>query len=133
MLFTIEKLGSLGYPQQALAPEAIAEALASTHENLRRQYDEKRLAILEKLDALKALVDDPKNWWNQSPAHAEAVHNFQVFIGNIAHNFGDPAYGKIHAPANEAKRHAEIIEAISRYAEDRKAWAEVLARHGKPA
>ena len=130
MLFTIEKLGAMGYPRLSLSNEAIAAALESIHETLRQQYDQKRLVIQEKLDFLKALIHDRKNWWNRSPAHAEATHNFQVFMDNIERNFGtnSPCYDLINSSSNKTKRHAGIIEAIARYAEDGNAWGEMLAR-----
>ena len=135
MLFTIEKLSAMGYPKLSLSNEAIVEALESTHQTLRQQYNEKRLVIRKKLDFLKALVHDQKNWWNQSPAHAEAASNFQVFMDNIEHNFGDNSrcYDLINSSSNKAKRHAGIIEAIAHYAEDGKAWGKMLARAGKRA
>ena len=134
MLFTIEKLTGMGYPRLNLGNEAIAEALESTHETLRLQYNEKRLVIREKLNFLKALVHDLKNGW-ESPAHAEAANNFQVFMDNIEHNFGDNSrcYDLINSSSNKAKRHAEIVEAITRYVEDSKAWGEMLARSGRNA
>lgn len=130
MLFTVEKLSAMGYPRLSLSHEAIVEALESTHETLRQQYNEKRLVIREKLDFLKALIHGQKNWWNPSPAHAEAVSNFRAFMDNIEHNFGDnsPCYDLINSCSNKAKRHAGMVEAIARYAEDGKAWGELLAR-----
>lgn len=130
MLFTMVKLSAMGYPRLGLSNQAIAEALESTHETLRQQYNEKRLVIRGKLDLLKALVHDRKNWWNQSPAHAEASSHFQVFMDNIEHNFGDhsPCYDLINSCSNQTKRHAEIVVAIARYSEDGKAWDEMLAR-----
>lgn len=130
MLFTIEKLSALGYPRLSLSHETIVEALESTHETLRQQYNRKRLAIREKLDILKALVHDRKNWWNQFPAYTEAASNFQVFMDNMEHNFGADSrcYELINSCSNQAKRHAEIVAAIVSYSDDGKAWGEILAR-----
>lgn len=130
MLFTIEKLAGMGYPKRSLSNEAIVEALESTHATLLRQYNEKRRAIREKLDLLKTLVHDGEKWWSQSPAHAEAAHDFQAFTDNIEHNFGDgsPCYARIDSSAHQAERHAEILAAVARHAGDGKAWDEMLAR-----
>jgi hypothetical protein len=129
MLFTIVKLGAMGYPKRVLSNEAIVEALESTHATLLQQYNEKRLAIREKLGILKTLVHDRKNGW-ESPEHAHAAHHFQAFADNIEHNFGDGSrcYDLINSSSNKAKRHAGIVESIARYAEDGKAWNEMLAR-----
>jgi hypothetical protein len=130
MLFTIEKLSAMGYPNQILSNKTILETLESTHETLRQQYSEKRRVIREKLDFLKALVHAPENWWNRSPAHAEAVNNFQVFMDNIEYNFGanSPCYDLINSCSNKTQRHAGMVEAIARHAEDGKVWDAMLAQ-----
>jgi len=129
MLFTIEKLTGIGYPVLNLSNETIVEALESTHATLLQRYNQKRRVIREKLDLLKTLIHDRKNGW-ELPTHAEAAHNFQVFMDNIEHNFGDhsPCYDLINSRSNQAKRHAEIVVAIARYGEDGRAWGEMLAR-----
>ncbi len=126
MLFTMEKLTAMGYPEVELAAEAIAEALAATHADIELQYGEKRRLILEKLENLRAIAHHQNKWWNQSATHSDAVGNFRLFIDNIAHNFADRTYANI--AAGKARRHAEIVEAIARHAEDEAAWVEALVR-----
>jgi hypothetical protein len=129
MLFSIEKLIAMGYPQQALSNGLITETVETTDASMLQQYREKRLAISKKLSALKSIFQGHGNWWNQS-GYTDAAKNFNVFIANIEKNFGDNSagYDLIHSPDNKAKRHAEIIESISCYAEDRISWTEILAR-----
>ena len=129
MLFSIEKLITMGYPQQTLSNELIAQALEETHATMLQQYNDNHLVILEKFNLLKVYFHDQKNWWNRSPAHAEAANNFKVFIDNIEHNFGDQSagYKLINSSANKAKRHAGMIDGITCYAKDRLFWAETLA------
>jgi hypothetical protein len=130
MLFSIEKLTDLGYPEQTLSAELIAETVAATHTSMLQQYNLKRQAIAEKLDVLKILFDDQQHWWQQS-ANAETIHNFKIFIANIEHNFGQqsPGYALIHSAENKLKRHAEIIDSLACYKKDRISWEEALARH----
>lgn len=131
MLFSMEKLIAMGYPQQTLSNELIAAAVEATHASMLQQYKDKRQTILAKLNLLKAHFHQQNNWWNQSPAHAEAASHFNMFMANIEHNFGDKSAGceLINSSANKAKRHAVMIEGIACYAEDRLSWAEMLARH----
>jgi hypothetical protein len=131
MLFSIEKLIAMGYPQHALNNALIAATLDETHASMLQQYNDKRVAIAEKLSLLKALFLAQKHWWNQSPVHAEAASNFNLFIGNIEHNFGDKSagYELINSAANKTKRYAGMVEGIACYAEDRIFWTETLAKH----
>lgn len=131
MLFSIEKLIAMGYPQHALSNELIAQALEEIHAGMLQQYNYKHMIILNKLHSLKTLFHEQKNWWNQSPEHAAAANNFNVFIGNIEHNFGDRSagYELINSTDNKTKRYAGMIEGIACYAEDRLSWAKTLAKH----
>lgn len=132
MLFTVEKLVGMGYPGQSLSEETIAGIVQSTQATLREQYDQKRAAILEKLGQVKAVAHDDKHWWNRSAVHAEAVHNFDVFLDNIANNFSDAVHRRIHAPEHQTERLAAIGAAIAGYAKDREAWQEMLASRRHP-
>jgi len=129
MLFSIEKLIAMGYPQQTVNNEMIAEAVTTTHASILQQYNDKRLLIAAKLNTLKTLFQAQEHWWNRSTENAEANNNFKVFMANIEQNFGDhsAAYDLINSPANKAKRHAGIIEGIACYTQDRLSWAEILA------
>ena len=131
MLFSIEKLIAIGYPQHALGNELIAATLEETHASMLQQYNDKRVIIAEKLNLLKALFYAQKNWWNLSPEHAGAANKFNLFISNIEHNFGDKSagYELINSTANKTKRYSGMIEGIACYANDRLFWAEILAKH----
>lgn len=133
MLFTMEKLTAMGYPQRSLARESVAQEVEATHASLQQQYREKRQAILEKLHLLQALFHQRQKWWNRSAAYAEARAGFDAFMDNIALNFGESVFDALNSPANKARRHAAIVEAIARYAQDAKAWATALDRLGQRA
>jgi hypothetical protein len=130
MLFSMEKLIAMGFPRQTLSKELIAGTLHATYATMLQQYNEKRSLISEKLFLLKGYFHNQEKWWNQSPDHAEAASNFNGFLDNIEHNFGDKSagYELINCPANMAKRHAEMTEGIVCYAQDRSSWAATLAK-----
>lgn len=128
MLFSIENLITLGYPQQAQSTEIIAKIISETHSKLLQNYNDKRVLIAAKLNTLKILFQEDSHWWNLIADQGDAINNFKLFITNIEQNFGEQSagYKLINAPTNISKRHAEIIEGIARYTKDRLAWAEVL-------
>lgn len=129
MLFAIERLVALGYPQQRLAPAAIVEALEATHAGLLDTYNQRRQVIGEKLERLRAGLTTPRAWWSRAPEHATALRRFGTFAANIAHNFGADAagYARINDPAHWAERRAAMAEAIVGYRDDRAAWEAALA------
>jgi hypothetical protein len=131
MLFSIEKLTDIGYPKQALNEELVASIVEATHASMLQQYNDKRVTIQNKLDALRVMFSDHKNWWQQFSEYAASVNNFQVFMDNIEHNFGEQAlgYDLINSSTNKSKRHAEIIESINGYVNDRAQWETILAKY----
>jgi hypothetical protein len=135
MLFTIERLTTLGYPQQALPAATLAATLAAVHGEMLQKYEAKRRDTLEKLGRLQGVLDDPANWWNQSPEHAAAVANFAAFAANIDHNFGadSPCFDRIESAVNWEKWRADLLEAIVAYPDDAQAWGRALAGHDRAA
>lgn len=134
MLFTIERLCATGYPARHLDEAEIAAAVDATHAFLLARYETLQAVIQTRLDTLDGLLHDPARWWNRSPRHAEGVCRFAAFADNIRHNFSAAGGGpvQIHDPTHRAKRLADIAAAIAAYAEDRRAWAALLACHGHP-
>jgi hypothetical protein len=130
MLFSMEKLIAMGYPQQIISQELIAQTVETTHATIQKQYHGKRVSIVAKLNLLNILFNEQKNWWSQTFKHAETTNNFKTFISNIDHNFGDEStgYGLINSLANKEKRHAEIINSVACYAKDRLIWGTVLLK-----
>jgi hypothetical protein len=128
MLFSIEKLIAMGYPQVTPSNEIIAETVAATDASMLLQYNDKRQLIAAKLNILTTLFQDRQHWWNLSADHADAADNINAFMANIEHNFGDQSVGYklINSPENRAKRHAGIIDGIAGYAKDRLCWKELL-------
>ena len=128
MLFSIERLTALGYPENTHDEEAIATTLATVRAEMRVKYDAMRRDIVAKHHRLQSLLDDPAHWWNQSARHAAAMKQFRFFADNIAHNFGEdsPCHALLDSTANWKRWQAKLLEAILRYPEERRAWAAAL-------
>ncbi len=129
MLFSIERLTAMGFPQHNVPAEVVAATLAAVQADMQQKYNAKHRVILDKLGLLQGMLHDPANWWNQSADHVVAVENFKKFVGNMTHNFGEdsPCYDLINSAANWEKWRAKLHEAVNRYPEDSRAWQKILS------
>ncbi len=129
MLFSVERLTSLGFPGRPLTEDVIAATMDPVREEMLDRYNARQEAILNKLAQLEALLHEPARWWNTSDRHATAVANFVAFVGNVARNFGKAAsgYRRINSAEIWAKWRGDLIDAVQRYPEDRRAWEAALA------
>jgi len=128
MLFTIERLTALGFPQQTVSHETIAATLDAMHADMARQYRAKHAEIVKKLDALTTLFNNPAYWWH-APAHAGARDHFHMFLDNVQRNFGtdSPCHARIGPDANWQSWRTRQLAALSRFHADRRIWNEALA------
>lgn len=128
MLFTIEKLNQLGYPDKSFEQNTIAAALQETEQNLHQKYEAKHQQIMEKLETLKSVFNDASCWWNNNPDTVQAREQIYCFIKNINYNFGADSQGHalINSEPNQKKRHDEILRAIISYKDDRAIWEALL-------
>lgn len=128
MLFSMEKLTAMGYPDQSVPEQQIMQTLESTEQNIRQQYAAKQVQIQEKLQLMKSIFFDKDNWWNTTNGMESAKMNFTAFITNIEQNFGDASrcYELIDSDVIRDKRFKEMLEAISQYPADRQAWKNAL-------
>jgi len=129
MLFTIEKLTDLGYPENELSEDIIDKVLCETEEKIFKMYQDKHEQIKDKLTLLISVFNDRNNWWNSCSDFNDAKNSFDDFINNIEHNFGDKSYGYelISSKHHKKKRHSEILDAVMSYTADRAAWQKALA------
>jgi hypothetical protein len=133
MLFSIERLTAMGYPS---LPEAeIAATMMAVRDNMLIKYNARRQAIMERLDVLKAILRAPENWWNRSGAHGPALDDFEAFVDNVARNFGEDSssHVRINSAENWDKWRSDLLAAVCRYPEDRRAWDETLAARRRAA
>ena len=128
MLFTLERLTSMGYPSDAISQPVITEALKTTAQDIRQRYAAKQHEIMQKLDRLKSMVNDENNWWHTSTVVEPAMRYFIEFINNIEHNFDSTArsYELIDSEVNKNNRLEQMLQAILQYPADRQAWINTL-------
>jgi len=135
MLFSMQRLTALGYPGTALAADVVNEKLGAMQSEMREKYRSKQQAILQRLDLLKTLLHDAAKWWNRTPDLANAVANFEAFVGNIEHNFGEasPCYARIDDPARRDDWRSRQLAAITGLHANRQIWAAALAMLQAPS
>ena len=128
MLFTVERLCSLGYPCKPMDEAKVHELLNQTEASLRQKYMDKQGQIGSKLHELQELFRDSRHWWHQDPVCAQAIREFQRFLYNMQHNFAPnaPAYQRILSASQRRQRLQEILAAILRLPQDHSAWATAL-------
>jgi hypothetical protein len=128
MLFTVERLTALGFPQQALPDETLAATLDAVHAEMAQQYRTRHAGIVKKLDALTCMLNDPAHWWH-APAHDRALAQFRVFLGNMQRNFGadSPGHARIASEAHGQHWRQRQLAALTRFDVDRRAWSQALA------
>jgi hypothetical protein len=135
MLFSMQRFAALGYPDTALATEQVEATLRALQDEMRATYHTRQLAILERLEQLKARLGDPACWWNRNADFAFALRHFQVFLDNIEHNFGTASicFAHIDDPARNADWRARQLAAITGFHANRQVWAEALGRQRSPS
>ena len=129
MLFTIEKLADDGYPLELFTEDEVRTTVEATDEQLREQYRAMHTQILKNLSLLKATFENRESWWNTAGGLEEAKTEFECFISNIEHNFGDISgcYGLIESTENRTLRLQQIARAVNNYPDDMAAWQEATA------
>jgi hypothetical protein len=128
MLFSIERLTALGFPQQALSPDTVAATLDAVHADLAQQYRARHAGIVNKLAALTHMLNDPAHWWH-APAQAGALTHFRAFFDNMQRNFGadSPAHARLASDEQWQRWRRRQLAAISRFHADRRVWNQALA------
>lgn len=128
MLFSMEKLSAIGYPEQTIDKQQVNQILEATIKDLRQKYTAKQEQIRQKLEQLKTVFFDEQRWWNSHDDLKPAKEHFKMFIANIEQNFGEtsPCYALIDSATNRDKRFQQMLDAIIAYPADRQAWATVI-------
>jgi hypothetical protein len=131
MLFSIERLARENALRPPVDGNFVAKTLDAVRAGLLEKYNRRQHAIVERLQLLENLLQDPDCWWNRAPEHAAAVADFAAFAANVARNFGPDSAGhlRINADADWARKRAELLAAIIAYPADRAAWEAQLCAH----
>lgn len=123
MLFSIEKLAAADLIRRLASADFLA-VLDAMRAELLEKYNTRQRAILERLDVIETLLNDPARWWHDRPAAAA----FRDFCANVRRNFGAASSGHAHIndPARWARWRADLAAAIARYPAERTAWETAL-------
>ncbi|MGB5454170.1 MAG: hypothetical protein WBN00_18940, partial [Sedimenticolaceae bacterium] len=98
------------------------------HEEMHGKYRSRQRLVSGHLDVLGVLLRDAGHWWNHSPGLMEALRNFDAFISNMAHNFGEgsPCHARVDAPGSWDTWRSRQLDAITGLYADRRAWQQAL-------
>ncbi|MHB1187005.1 hypothetical protein [Thiobacillus sp.] len=128
ILFTVERLTALDFPQQVLSSDAIAATLDAVRAEMTLRYRTRHANIVNKLAALTALLNSPVHWWH-APEHTGARAQFRVFLDNMQRNFGtdSPGHARIASEGHWQPWRQRQLAALTRFHADRDAWNRALA------
>lgn len=128
MLFSIEKLADLGYPDKRLGLPVITETAYDIQEKLWNLYKERQTEIAEKTVKICDYLSHEKLWRNRGPETENSVKNITLFCSLVENNFGADSSGmkKISEQLKEGSYINMIINAIHSFYETDIAWNELL-------
>jgi hypothetical protein len=128
MLFSIEKLAELGYPDKRLELPVIAETSYAIQAKLWDLYKERQAEIAEKTAGIARYISQKKFWWNREPEAEGAVNNMMLFCSVVENNFGVDSSGmkKISEQIKEGSHITLIINGIHSLYESEISWNELL-------
>lgn len=134
MLFAVERLAALGFPQRTLSNEILAATLDAVHADMAQKYCARQVEIVAKLAALTALLNEPAQGWQQ-PEQADALTHFRLFLDNMQRNFGvdAPGHARIASNANWQSWRQRQLAALTRFHADRRVWSQALATLKPPS
>ena len=128
MLFTIEKLAELGYPNSRLGLAQITKAAYDTQARLWGLYRKAQADISEKTERIGEYLSHKEYWWNTGPGTENAAANIRLFCSLAGYNFGADSSGlqKISEQIDEGFYINMIINAILSFYEIDITWNELL-------
>ena len=128
MLFSIEKLVEIGYPDKRLELSVIAGIVHDIQAKLWDLYKEHQAEITEKITGIKRYLYKKKSWWNSEPRAQRSMKNMDTFCSIVENNFGADSSGmrKISKQIKEGSQITMIINAIHSFYESEISWNELL-------
>jgi len=132
MLFSIEKLSAIGYPEKSLSTQMIKNTVQQTYTDIKNNYIQKHNTILTLQKQLTRLIDNKEYWWNNADNKSAktdiALTNFHSFLDNIKLNFdaATHAYQQIISADGSSSHLTEIQHAIEYYPDDINTWKQVM-------
>lgn len=128
MLFSIESLTALGYPDRCLDYKLIAETVAGVREKFYSLYRGNQTLVTDKIKKIRGILSDQRNWWNRDGRDRTSLENFRTFCDTAENNFGidSAAINKVSEQIAEGAYTEKIIKAIEEFYEDDFLWNELL-------
>lgn len=128
MLFSVVKLTEKQIKPQEYTKQNLTDTIEVVEQELLQLYSQKQQNVLTRCEQLSEILHDPKQWWNQDSNCAQSVNQLQQFIKNCQHNFAydSEASKLIQSKQHRNQRKQQIIEALLKYYEDRKAWDQLV-------
>lgn len=128
MLFSIEKLVEIGYPDKRLELSVIAGIVHDIQAKLWDLYKERQAEITEKKTKITRYLYQKKSCWNGEPYVQRSMKNMETFCSIVENNFGADSSGlrKISKQIKEGSQIAMIINAIHSFYENEISWNELL-------
>ena len=128
MLFSIEKLAEIGYPDKGLELSVITGIVHDIQTKLWDLYKERQAEIIEKKTEIVKYLYQKEFWWNRKTEMQQSVKNMMLFCSIVENNFGadSSAMKKISEQIKEGTQINLIINAIHSFYESEISWNELL-------
>ncbi len=129
LLFTVEALTALGYPEAPPDEGQIRHTLTTLEARLNARYAAQQRAIAERMQRLLGLLGGAGHWWEKA-AFAPARTALLDFLHELRRNFGLEArpWQRLSEPERRAGQLERIAAALARYPDERAAWRAALGR-----
>ncbi len=128
MLFTIEKLAELGFPDIRLEFSDITKTACCVQVKIWDLYKEGQAELVEKTENVGRYLSHNGFWWNTAPGAENAIKNIRQFCSLVRYNFGVDSSGlkKISEQMEEGSCINMISNAVFSFYEADTAWKELL-------
>ena len=128
MLFSIEELTEMGYPDKRLGLPLITGVTYDIRNKLWELYKEQQTEITGKAAEIVRHISQNTFWWNRGPKSESSVKNIMLFCSVVENNFGAESSGmrKISEQIKEGSHITTIINAIHSFYESEISWNELL-------
>jgi len=128
MLFSVEKLSGLGYPDTRLGLSEITKTAYQVQDKLWNLYKQRQTEIVRKTAKIENYLLHRTFWWERRPGNERSVENILLFCTLVENNFGAHSSGlkKISAQIREGSYIDMFINAIHSFYEIDIAWNRLL-------
>lgn len=128
MLFSVEALSEIGYPEKFLAASVISDTVRNVQVRIWNIYKEHQAAVSGKVLKVRKLLADPARWWNVRTDAKSSVEKLQTFVFLTEKNFGSSSevIRTLSEQISEGSAAQRIVAALNAYYDDERAWNELL-------